>query len=192
MIYVNTIITRDINAKTYFFSIFMNFELYYTLILTVIIVIYGESNFLMLKRSFTRRKSRWFKSNVLFKSENIVRKNYRHSEKGSFYIKTLRLLLIQIMLIFGGTVLRINVVQPIDDKHVPVVPRERFWLIPFYSVRTHGNVVRAKRLTVFRHTQKFIGPYGSVVNNSGGRLLLIRHVRVVSRRSFVQIKFAFR
>lgn len=54
-------------------------------------------------------------------------------------------------LVFRGSVLRVDVVQPVDYEHVPVVPGERFRLVPSYSVCAHGDVVRTQSFARFRH-----------------------------------------
>lgn len=71
--------------------------------------------------------------------------------------------------VFSGRVqLRVDVVQPIDYKHVSVKPGERFRLIPFHRVSTDGNVVRTQRFAGLRHAQKFARADGSGGNGCGG------------------------
>jgi len=79
-----------------------------------------------------------------------------------------------VLLIFRGVVLRIDVIQPVDYEHVPVVSGERLRLISLYGVGAHGNVIRAQRLAAgFRYAQIFARTRGC---GGCGRVIAVRQL----------------
>jgi len=106
------------------------------------------------------------------------------------------------LLIVDGAVLRVDVVQPVDYEHVPIVSRERLRLIPFYRVRAHGYVVRTQQRFAgrSRHAQVFAGTRDTGVGGRGivsvGRrrftLLVRQQVAVAARRGLFEIELALR
>lgn len=96
-----------------------------------------------------------------------------------------------LLLVFRRGVLRVDVVQPIDYEHVPVIPRERFRLVPLYRVRAHGNVVRAQRFAARPGYAQVLARAGHVraTHAAVGRLLAGRR-RATAR--LVQIELALR
>lgn len=108
---------------------------------------------------------------------------------------------IALSVIGGSSVLRIDIVQPVDYEHVPIVSRERFRLIPFNRVRAHGYVVRTQQRFAgqSRHAQIFARTRDTGVGGRGivsvGRrrfTLFVRQVTVTARRRFFEIELALR
>lgn len=94
---------------------------------------------------------------------------------------------VDVLLVFHRGVLRVDIVQPIDNEHVPVVPGERFRLVPLYRVRAHGNVVRAQRFAGPGHAQILARPERVAAGTAVGRL-----VAGPRAARFVQVEFTLR